>query len=304
MNGDINELKIDASLNGPGNPNKSGMVAFNRVNDPLANPLIIIDGRESPAQNIRELSIDPDHIESISILKGESANGYGEKGKNGVIIITTKNPRPAVKDTTKYRDVITTIERKDNQLGLKEWKLIKETKGKKVFLVDKKFLTEDEKEFENWVSKNEIHLIEFNTNQNDLRKYNIEGNGGIINAITAKNKDIKEVYLTPPTHASPEMMDKIHEEARKRNSLFIGIKNPIAVKVEDVDLKNIVVKMDGSEDGVVFENGVFNIIPRNGTMGNARIDIYKKNPNGSLTLLNTRYFRIERLPSPQNFLTT
>ena len=305
MNGDVNELKIDASLNGPGSPNKSGRVIMRSVNDPFANPLIIIDGRESPAQNIRELSIDPDHIESISIFKGESATkAYGEKGRNGVIIITTKNPRPAIKDTTKYRDVITNVERKDNQLGLKEWRLIKETKGKKVFLVDKKFLTEDEKEFENWVSKNEIHLIEFNTNQNDLRKYNIEGNGGIINAITAKNKDIKEVYLAPPTVVSPEMMDKIHEEARKRNSLFIGIKNPIAVKVEDVDLKNIVVKMDGSDEGVVFENGVFNIIPRNGAMGNARIDIYKKNPNGSLTLLNTRYFRIERLPSTQNFLTT
>ena len=40
----------------------------------------------------RMLDIDPNNIESISVLKGLSAaNLYGEQGKNGVIIVTTKN---------------------------------------------------------------------------------------------------------------------------------------------------------------------------------------------------------------------
>jgi len=52
-------------------------------------PLIIIDGEESSA-TIDEL--DPKEIESISVLKNETATSvYGDKGKNGVILITTKN---------------------------------------------------------------------------------------------------------------------------------------------------------------------------------------------------------------------
>lgn len=37
-------------------------------------------------------TLDPETIQSINVLKGKSATAlYGEKGKNGVIIITTKN---------------------------------------------------------------------------------------------------------------------------------------------------------------------------------------------------------------------
>ncbi len=52
-------------------------------------PLIIVDGKEDPNTNIKD--IDPETIKSINVLKGESAaNKYGEKGKNGVIEITLK----------------------------------------------------------------------------------------------------------------------------------------------------------------------------------------------------------------------
>jgi TonB-dependent SusC/RagA subfamily outer membrane receptor len=38
-------------------------------------------------------SIKPDHIERMDVLKGEQAILlYGEEGKNGVIVITTKTP--------------------------------------------------------------------------------------------------------------------------------------------------------------------------------------------------------------------
>jgi len=51
------------------------------------NPLYIIDGEE--IDDISNLS--PDRIESISVLKGQAAiKDYGEKGKNGVVLITTK----------------------------------------------------------------------------------------------------------------------------------------------------------------------------------------------------------------------
>ena len=50
-------------------------------------PLYIVDGKET--DNVESLL--PESIEKISDLKGQSAvEKYGEKGKNGVMIITTK----------------------------------------------------------------------------------------------------------------------------------------------------------------------------------------------------------------------
>jgi len=52
--------------------------------------LIIVDGKESSLNEINS-----DQIESVSVLKNESAvKVYGEKGKNGVVIITTKKTPP------------------------------------------------------------------------------------------------------------------------------------------------------------------------------------------------------------------
>ncbi|HBE43088.1 MAG TPA: hypothetical protein DDW27_18155, partial [Bacteroidales bacterium] len=55
---------------------------------PMGNPLIVVDG---VIKDISVNSISPEIIESISVLKGESATRrYGEKAKDGVISITTK----------------------------------------------------------------------------------------------------------------------------------------------------------------------------------------------------------------------
>jgi len=58
------------------------------------NTLIIIDGVTRDNKTLQ--SIDPNAIESISILKDKSATAlYGAKGDNGVIVVTTKK-RPAL----------------------------------------------------------------------------------------------------------------------------------------------------------------------------------------------------------------
>ncbi len=52
-------------------------------------PIYFIDGKESSKEKLK--AINPNDIESINVLKGESAEAlYGEKGKNGAIQITTK----------------------------------------------------------------------------------------------------------------------------------------------------------------------------------------------------------------------
>lgn len=52
-------------------------------------PLVIVDG--IPSENFRTL--DPNEIESVSILKDASAAVYGVRAANGVVLITTKKGR-------------------------------------------------------------------------------------------------------------------------------------------------------------------------------------------------------------------
>lgn len=59
---------------------------LNRDFDPKAKPLYVIDGKEVTNPNINEES-----IKSVVVIKDASSQKlYGDKGKNGVIIITTK----------------------------------------------------------------------------------------------------------------------------------------------------------------------------------------------------------------------
>ena len=52
-------------------------------------PLFMLDGKEVAANVVRTMK--PESIESIEVLKGKSAaEKYGERGRNGVIFVTTK----------------------------------------------------------------------------------------------------------------------------------------------------------------------------------------------------------------------
>ena len=51
-------------------------------------PLIVIEGKSISSKGI---FISPEYIKSITVLKDQSAvEKYGEKGKNGVVIVATK----------------------------------------------------------------------------------------------------------------------------------------------------------------------------------------------------------------------
>jgi TonB-linked SusC/RagA family outer membrane protein len=63
-------------------------VPINTASNQSDNPNRFNDGQVSPSRN---LDIDPNNIESISILRGLSATTlYGSQGRNGVILVTTK----------------------------------------------------------------------------------------------------------------------------------------------------------------------------------------------------------------------
>jgi TonB-dependent SusC/RagA subfamily outer membrane receptor len=72
------------------------------TNENKTKPLFIVDGvklsKEDTSGNIDEDltldGIDPNDIQQIEVLKDKQATDkYGEEGKNGVIIITTKDPK-------------------------------------------------------------------------------------------------------------------------------------------------------------------------------------------------------------------
>lgn len=76
-------------MSGQGRPGQDGATIRIRGVGTLnsSNPYILIDGIESASMN----QIDPNDIESISVLKdASSAAIYGSKASNGVILITTK----------------------------------------------------------------------------------------------------------------------------------------------------------------------------------------------------------------------
>ena len=54
------------------------------------NPLVVVDGKEASYEELGK--IDPEKIDNVTVLKAgsDAAKAYGDKGKNGVILVTTK----------------------------------------------------------------------------------------------------------------------------------------------------------------------------------------------------------------------
>lgn len=86
-------LPVVFRLDGDSTSNKSVMenafVATAQAVKSESSPLFVIDGREVADDALSKLA--PADIESISILKGQTAREfYGDRGANGVVLVTTK----------------------------------------------------------------------------------------------------------------------------------------------------------------------------------------------------------------------
>ena len=98
--GKLSGVQTFQSSGQPGNDDSTiyirGLSSWNS-----STPLVMVDGVERPFK-----SLDPNEIESISVLKDASATAvFGAKGANGVIIVTTKTGqvgRPKMNLTVNY----------------------------------------------------------------------------------------------------------------------------------------------------------------------------------------------------------
>jgi TonB-dependent SusC/RagA subfamily outer membrane receptor len=106
LSGRVAGLKVSSTSSGPGGTSKlllRGMPSMTGA----GSPLIVING--VPVQNVQRGAagewggadngdglgnLNPDDIESMTVLKGQSASAlYGNRATNGVIVITTKSAK-------------------------------------------------------------------------------------------------------------------------------------------------------------------------------------------------------------------
>ena len=80
---------IEVKADTPADSKAIGVFVADAKNGNVANPLVVIDGKHSTLEELQKL--DPKTIDHIDVLKDKaSLEVFGEEGKNGVVLITTK----------------------------------------------------------------------------------------------------------------------------------------------------------------------------------------------------------------------
>ena len=94
-------------INATANAQKEVIVINKSTKSSVDNPLIVVDGKIEAAAKMDDY--DPNNIQSVNVLKGESAiKKYGQKAEKGVIEITLKNKQAVEAKDTNYKTVIDT----------------------------------------------------------------------------------------------------------------------------------------------------------------------------------------------------
>ncbi|MBL0359055.1 MAG: N-acetylmuramoyl-L-alanine amidase [Chitinophagaceae bacterium] len=83
-------------------------------------PLYILDGKEEDSTVLKR--VNPDNIDRVDVLKGESAVAlYGERAKNGIVLITTKKPAsPTAQKNDADDKIFTQVENEADFIGGRE----------------------------------------------------------------------------------------------------------------------------------------------------------------------------------------
>ncbi len=260
----INILKGESAIAKYGNKGKGGIIEIiTKKNTPSM--LFVVDGvfcDESTYKNIL-----PENIESITILKGESAILlYGDKGKNGVKQIISKNNF--------------TLNKYHNRNILKSATPLYVING---VVVDKSF------DISTILPEN-IESINILKDNAAIALFGETGKMGVI-AIELKN-DLRAKYSNTNTEFKAKEKIVI-TSPYKMNAIYLGINNPIyvtviGIKQEDIELKII------EGDGIL-----------NGSMGKYKLIAESSNDiiigafnAKTKKLLSSTKFSIKRVPEP------
>jgi hypothetical protein len=185
-------------------------------------PLIILDGKKVPYSTMSTL--DANLINSVDILKGESATStmYGEEGKNGIVIITTK--AQALKKPLMIID------------------------GKRV---DNYLLST--------MNPDLIKQIDVFKNDSASAKYGEEGKNGVIVVTTKSNAPSYGATVTITPHSDPDKPTTLYDRRDKEGNLMMPLsgmtlgssakqyKSPVSVR--NLIKENVLIIVDGNRVG-------------------------------------------------------
>jgi len=152
-------------------------------------PLILIDGME--ASPLQMNALKPTDIKSIDIIKGDSATlKYGEKGRQGVILVRMKNlahTRTMILDTREGERL--TIEA-DSII----WKTKESDSREVVCFIDGKRVG-GTASVESLISRQDTHGIESTEKEEFLAKYGLTDKQMMVNIITRANRNNPAAYM-------------------------------------------------------------------------------------------------------------
>lgn len=152
------------------------------VNDSKA--LVIVDGNEIGKGELDQ--IKPDKVESVSVLKGETATKlYGDKGKNGVVLVTLKSDKKN-SETFKVQA--------DSPLKFRSV----DGSGKEPLYVKDWVITES-KDIQN-IPPDDIESINIWKGEEAIKKYGDKGKNGVIEITMKKKSDVFVVVEEMPEY--------------------------------------------------------------------------------------------------------
>ena len=180
-------------------------------------PLIVIDGVVDKNQNVNNIS--PETIESIDVFKGETAKAtYGEKGKNGVILITTKkgasngekgsvtnltgnfvaidfNDKNSASSGLNFSAKKIQGDYKNGVTNIKADTIVFDTNSSSLFFIDGKESTKAEVDR---LDPKKIESINVLKGESIVAKYGEKGKNGVIEITTKKASDVFTIVEEMP----------------------------------------------------------------------------------------------------------
>lgn len=228
------------------------------------NVLILVDG--NIIENSSLNSIDPNQIESLDILKDANATSlYGDKGKNGVITITTKKTSAPLTGSVKGLSIQENENTKANLIirGEKTW-------GKEEPLI----IINGEIAELNTIDPDDVESLEILKDASSLALYGDKGKNGVITIKTKKTTSpltgsVKGLSIQEDNNNKVNLIIRGEKTWSKEDPLIV-INGEIAElnTVDPSDVESITVLKDASSTalyGDKAKSGVIIITTKKGT---------------------------------------
>jgi N-acetylmuramoyl-L-alanine amidase len=228
----------------------------------IQSPLYIINGKECTEENLDKIDIG--QVDDIRVIKENTAlQVYGEKGKDGVVIINLKpgTSRPYTNKMIATGDI--------SKLGTKPY----------VEVDGKKYAGNSLPEFMKESGIEHFELITVYNKEDAVKKFGAKASDGAIIAATKKTNN----------NAAPEVAIALD----KMNMLYIGVDNPVSLAVSGYKTEDLIVSMQNGT--ITGKDGKY--IARVSNTNPAEI-IIETIENGKRKLLGKQTYRVKRVPEP------